>query len=146
VQEWRQQFQQLESVNLRYDNQVIVNPDMEGKPKQVVANAAAAKARAATAVKPAVLVTHIDAHDRSLLKPGLELSDNKLDPKPAAARKRRRVRGKKALGRRVRSASKRAARKHSSTVPKADAKKAAVVAKTIPKPSPLVPKPPAGSN
>ena len=34
VQEWRQQFQKLESVNLRYDNQAIVNPDMEGKPKQ----------------------------------------------------------------------------------------------------------------
>src|SRR5579864_8128243 len=34
VREWRQQFQKLESVNLRYDNQVIVNPDMEGKPKQ----------------------------------------------------------------------------------------------------------------
>src|ERR1700733_8228604 len=34
VQEWRQQFQKLESVNLRYDNQVIVNPDMEGRPKQ----------------------------------------------------------------------------------------------------------------
>src|SRR5580704_12740915 len=28
VQEWRQQFQKLESVNLRYDNQVIVNPDL----------------------------------------------------------------------------------------------------------------------
>src|ERR1022692_2434244 len=34
VREWRQQFQKLESVNLRYDNQVIVNPDMEGKPRQ----------------------------------------------------------------------------------------------------------------
>src|SRR6202451_2476438 len=34
VQQWRQQFQKLESVNLRYDNQVIVNPDMEGRPKQ----------------------------------------------------------------------------------------------------------------
>src|SRR6266705_4793681 len=34
VREWRQQFQKLESVNLRYDNQVIVNPDMEGRPKQ----------------------------------------------------------------------------------------------------------------
>ena len=31
VQEWRQQFQKLESVNLRYDNQVIVNPDDGGK-------------------------------------------------------------------------------------------------------------------
>ena len=27
VQEWRQQFQKLESVDLRYDKQVIVNPD-----------------------------------------------------------------------------------------------------------------------
>jgi cell division protein FtsQ len=27
VQEWRQQFQRLDSVDLRYDRQVIVNPD-----------------------------------------------------------------------------------------------------------------------
>ena len=29
VQEWRQQFQKLESVDLRYDKQVIVNPDTQ---------------------------------------------------------------------------------------------------------------------
>ncbi|HKD83856.1 MAG TPA: FtsQ-type POTRA domain-containing protein [Terriglobales bacterium] len=29
VQEWRAQFQKLESVNLRYDHQVIVNPDSD---------------------------------------------------------------------------------------------------------------------
>jgi cell division protein FtsQ len=29
VQEWRQQFQRLDSVDLRYDRQVIVNPDSE---------------------------------------------------------------------------------------------------------------------
>jgi cell division protein FtsQ len=29
LQEWRQQFQQLDSVDLRYDRQVIVNPDSE---------------------------------------------------------------------------------------------------------------------
>ena len=28
AQGWRQQFQKLESVDLRYDNQIIVNPDM----------------------------------------------------------------------------------------------------------------------
>src|SRR5271154_4019813 len=33
VQDWRHQFQKLESVNLRYNNQVIVNPDMEGRAK-----------------------------------------------------------------------------------------------------------------
>ena len=147
VQEWRQQFQQLESVNLRYDNQVIVNPDMEGKTKQGSPSAAAAKAGAAAGVKPAILVSHIDPHDHSIAKPGFELSDKKLDPKPAAARKRRsRVRGKKTLARRLKSGPKKAVRKHSSRVPKADPKKAAVVANTIPKPSPAVPKPSAGSN
>ena len=146
VQEWRQQFQQLESVNLRYDNQAIVNPDMEAKAKQVFPSAAAAKAGAATGVKPAVLVTHIDPHERSIVKPGLELSDKKLDPKPAVARKRRRFRGKRTSARRGKSAAKKAGRKHSAKVPKADAKKAAVVANTIPKPSPAVPKPSAGSN
>jgi cell division protein FtsQ len=146
VQEWRQQFQQLESVNLRYDNQVIVNPDMEGKAKQAFPSAAAAKAGAATGVKPAVLVTHIDPHERSMVKPGFGSNDKKLEPKPAAVRKRRRFRGKKTSARRGKSAAKKAGRKHSSTVPKADAKKAAVVANTIPKPSPAVPKPSAGSN
>ena len=30
VQEWRQQFDKLESVDLRYDRQIIVNPDLQG--------------------------------------------------------------------------------------------------------------------
>ncbi|MGH9579440.1 MAG: cell division protein FtsQ/DivIB [Terriglobales bacterium] len=30
VAEWRQQFQKLESVDLRYDRQIIVNPDLKG--------------------------------------------------------------------------------------------------------------------
>src|SRR5713101_7201445 len=30
VQEWRQQFDKLESVDLRYDRQIIVNPDLHG--------------------------------------------------------------------------------------------------------------------
>src|SRR5450432_3540754 len=53
VREWRQQFQKLESVNLRYDNQVIVNPDMEGKAQQPALAGSAAKAAAAARVKPA---------------------------------------------------------------------------------------------
>ena len=44
VQEWRAQFQKLRSVDLRYDRQVIVNPD-EGKP--------AASARPRAVVRPA---------------------------------------------------------------------------------------------
>src|SRR6202007_794313 len=47
AQGWRQQFQKLESVNLRYDNQVIVNPDMEKASKPVPLNPASARAAAA---------------------------------------------------------------------------------------------------
>lgn len=99
VQEWRQQFQKLESVNLRYDNQVIVNPDMEGKPKPAALTAAAAKAAVAAGVKPAALVTKIGSGKiasgkvesgkiesgkitstpRALPKPAFELSKSTLD-------------------------------------------------------------------
>src|ERR1700728_4327671 len=80
VQEWRQQFQKLESVNLRYDNQVIVNPDMEGKPKQAALTAASAKAAAAAGVKPAALITRLSPtrmipHERTLPQPDVELTE-----------------------------------------------------------------------
>jgi cell division protein FtsQ len=87
VREWRQQFQKLESVNLRYDNQVIVNPDMEGKPKQAALTAASAKAAAAAGVKPAALITRMGPHDRPLPKPAFELTEKKLDP-PASVTKK----------------------------------------------------------
>jgi cell division protein FtsQ len=93
VQEWRQQFQKLESVNLRYDNQVIVNPDMEGVPKPARLTLAAAKAAAAAGVKPAALVTKVGANDKALPKPVFELSKTTLDAaagkKPAAKAKAR---------------------------------------------------------
>jgi cell division protein FtsQ len=57
VQQWRQQFQKLESVDLRYDRQIIVNPDMEGAPKQAPLTVAAAKKAMAAGVKPAALIT-----------------------------------------------------------------------------------------
>ena len=79
VQEWRQQFQKLESVNLRYDNQVIVNPEMEGKPRQPAMAASAARAAAAAGVKPAALITRMSPHDRTLPKPAFELTDKKLE-------------------------------------------------------------------
>jgi cell division protein FtsQ len=79
VRDWRQQFQKLESVNLRYDNQVIVNPDMEGKPKQSALSASAARAAAAAGVKPAALITHINPRDRALPKPAFELTEKKLE-------------------------------------------------------------------
>jgi cell division protein FtsQ len=83
VQSWRQQFLKLESVDLRYDNQIIVNPDMEAGAKQVKLTPAAARAAAAAGVKPAALVTRLASRDRALPKPAFEIADSKLNPKPA---------------------------------------------------------------
>src|SRR5579862_170021 len=79
VQEWRQQFQKLESVNLRYDNQVIVNPEMEGKARQAALSASVARAAVAAGVKPAALMTRMAPHDRTLPKPAFELAQKKPD-------------------------------------------------------------------
>jgi len=87
IKEWRQQFQKLESVNLRYDNQVVVNPDTEGKPKPPVLSASAAKAAAAAGVKPAALITRLDPHDRTVPKPAFQLSDKTLNAKGASSKK-----------------------------------------------------------
>src|SRR5262249_20659761 len=57
VQQWRQQFQKLESVDLRYERQIIVNPDLESGPKQPPLSATAAKKAMAAGVKPAALIT-----------------------------------------------------------------------------------------
>jgi len=48
VREWRQQFAKLDSVDLRYDNQIVVNPDMRGLTPAPTPPAAE---------KPAVLIT-----------------------------------------------------------------------------------------
>jgi cell division protein FtsQ len=85
AQGWRQQFQKLESVNLRYDNQVIVNPDIEKMAKPVPLSATAARTAAAAGVKPAALIAHIPAHDRAVPKPAFELTEKKLDAKTPAA-------------------------------------------------------------
>jgi len=58
LREWRQQFPRLESVDLRYDHQIIVNPDLHGTDRQPPLSAAAAKAAMAAGVKPAALVQH----------------------------------------------------------------------------------------
>jgi cell division protein FtsQ len=84
AQGWRQQFQKLESVNLRYDNQVIVNPDMEKPSKPVPLTAMSAKTAAAAGVKRAALITRLP-NDRGVPKPAFEMTEKKLDPKASAA-------------------------------------------------------------
>src|ERR1022692_872568 len=85
AQGWRQQFQKLESVDLRYDNQIIVNPEIQRMAKQAALSPAAVKAAAAAGGKPAALVTRIAPHDRPVPKPAFELTEKKLDSKPAAS-------------------------------------------------------------
>jgi cell division protein FtsQ len=58
VQQWRQQFDKLESVDLRYDGQIIVNPDLQGMAHQPPLTPAAAKAAMAAGVKPAAIVSY----------------------------------------------------------------------------------------
>ena len=157
VQEWRQQFQKLESVNLRYDNQVIVNPDMQGKPKQAALTMAAAKAAALAGVKPAALVTKINPHDRSIPRPAFELTEKKLDPKSAAAKKPvARPKARKVVAKPGKAAApkkevKRSAAAH-APARKPETKKppqaaSAVAANHVAqKPSPAVVKPPAGAG
>jgi cell division protein FtsQ len=58
VRQWRQQFDKLESVDLRYDGQIIVNPDLQGMARQPALTPAAAKAAMAAGVKPAAIVNY----------------------------------------------------------------------------------------
>ena len=61
AQQWRQQFDKLESVDLRYDGQIIVNPDLKGIAHQPALTPAAARAAMAAGVKPAIIaVSHVE--------------------------------------------------------------------------------------
>jgi cell division protein FtsQ len=74
LQEWRQQFQKLDSVDLRYEHQIIVNPD--SGPRPASPHAPAAPPRKASPAKASVAKS-------STLKPAAQAQKTK----PAAARK-----------------------------------------------------------
>jgi cell division protein FtsQ len=57
VREWRQQFDKLESVDLRYDRQIIVNPDLQGTVKEPPLSKVSAQEALAAGMKPAALIT-----------------------------------------------------------------------------------------
>jgi cell division protein FtsQ len=93
VQEWRQQFRDLESVDLRYDNQIVVNPDIPktakaAKPAAVTS--AAVRMPAPAAVKPAALVTKIPARvgpqNKPVPKPAFEMTEKKLSSNAAGSK------------------------------------------------------------
>jgi cell division protein FtsQ len=154
VQEWRQQFAKLESVNLRYDNQAIVNPDMEGRPKPPVAPSFAKTALAA-GVKPAALITPTAPHEHVPPKPAFELSQKTLDqrnaakkPTPKAKAKSRTPKARAVQHKKTPPQTAAVAKNNPVGAPAANAsqKKPVQSAPTTPKPSPLIAKPPAGTS
>jgi cell division protein FtsQ len=110
VQGWRQQFDKLESVDLRYEHQIIVNPDTQGMAKAPKITPAAAKAAMAAGVKTAALIHVVttkkpsvpDSPAVKLDKPQWEKASfgppaAKQSPKKAAHRKAKpKARAKKA--------------------------------------------------
>jgi cell division protein FtsQ len=96
IQKWREKYQKLESVDLRYDGQIIVNPDLQGIPRQPTLTPAAAKAAMAAGVKHAALVnyekyvTHpaapAPAKSKAAPKPSAKRSWKRVAPKPAKAK------------------------------------------------------------
>ncbi len=89
VQAWRQQFAKLDSVDLRYDGQIIVNPDLEGLARQPALTHAAAKAALAAGVRNAAIVNYEKFINHSAppapaTKPGEATS--KVAPKSGSAK------------------------------------------------------------
>jgi cell division protein FtsQ len=91
LREWRQQFQKLESVDLRYDRQIIVNPDLRGTANQPALSQTAAKAAITAGVKPAALVTrttkkpapHVWVRPAVMKRPEKASRWHKAGPKPS---------------------------------------------------------------
>jgi len=83
IQGWRQQFERLESVDLRYDKQIIVNPDMEGMPKAAPLTQAAAQAAMAAGVKSAALIHVVSSKPAPTMPPAKSVT-GKNTPKTAA--------------------------------------------------------------
>ena len=86
VQEWQQQFDKLESVDLRYDRQIIVNPDLQGPTKQPPLSAEAARKAMAAGVKPAALITRIPTAPRPSPTLAVKTSSDQRRAKPTPAK------------------------------------------------------------
>ena len=96
VEAWRQQFDKLESVDLRFDGQIIVNPDLQGITRQPALTQTAAKAALAAGVKNAAIVNYekyvnrpaapVGAKNTAKLKTGTKTAGG-IKPAPKTAQK-----------------------------------------------------------
>lgn len=95
LQEWRQQFDKLESVDLRYDHQIIVNPELQGAARQAPLSPFAFKKAMAAGVKPAALIAPIsptpkpaaDVTDETFSKTAVKKKSGAAHRKPVKAAK-----------------------------------------------------------
>jgi hypothetical protein len=148
VQEWQQQFDKLESVDLRYDRQIIVNPDLQGPMKQPPLSAEAARKAMAAGVKPAALITRISTLPRPspalTAKPVATSAAKPAPSRPAASAKTANTAHRKARVRPARTSSKgRTKAKHTTAAKTPSAKtkpapKSVAAAKASAKPSPAI--------
>jgi len=129
VREWRQQFAKLESVDLRYDRQIIVNPDLRSAVKPAPLAFSAAKAAIAAGVKPAALISRETVRSKTTVPP----PPTKLVVQPALRSNPRRKAGKWV---RSRHHKKIAASKNPTSV--AISKNVAKNTRSVPIPSPGV--------
>jgi cell division protein FtsQ len=91
LREWRQQFEKIESVDLRYDQQIIVNPDLHGPARQPALSAAVAKAAIAAGVKPSALVSREPARSSPAHIVPFRQATARSTGKPAQVQKSRRL-------------------------------------------------------
>src|SRR6266568_4789099 len=89
LREWRAQFAKLESVDLRYDRQIIVNPDLQGTAHQPALSPAATKAAMAAGVKPALLTDRVSAKPSAAHAGVVKSAVNKHPASPALPQKAR---------------------------------------------------------
>jgi cell division protein FtsQ len=131
VRDWQQQFDKLESVDLRYDRQIIVNPDLQGTAKQPPLSAAAAKKAMAAGVKPAALITRITSAPKPspafTVKPA-EISKAKPIPVKTTNVKVTKARHHKPNVRQARALARSKAKAKIATTQKADSEQKSVAA------------------
>lgn len=90
LREWKQQFDKLESVDLRYDRQIIVNPDLRGTERQPALSAAVVKAAIAAGVKPTALVSRDPAKSSAPKAAAVQSALSRSSAPPTLSQKTRR--------------------------------------------------------
>lgn len=135
VREWRQQFARLDSVDLRYDHQIVVNPDLQGPAQSPPLSMGVVKEAQAAGVKTAALVNRSSA------------GAPKVALKPAWSKKKapkRRVAARRASAKQSAGSAAQLSSNNTTTAQPATQKTSSaspnVTSATSDKPSPAIPK------